>query len=243
MDWLDLLTPSAAILALLAALALVVQSIRQGRQIRQLEQRVSEGGGSATKASLERIAQLQARSTVSQGGLGPGLSVGRRAGVIGACVLVLALIGGGTWFLFFRDDGGGGTSGAASRPSTPASGRTRVALPPERDRVPATVPPLRAPKSTYTVAILNGSGVTGAARSKIRPLLVSRGYTAGNVGDAPTSTVKTSIVYWPRGGNPNVAYNVAHDLGIKRATKNDGVPQNLYGNADAVVIIGKDLAG
>jgi LytR cell envelope-related transcriptional attenuator len=239
MDWVDLLTPSAAILALFAAVGLVVQSIRQGRQLRQLEERVAEGGGTATKASLDRIAQLQARASTSSGVAPPGAGT-RRAAIIAACVLVAALIAGGTWFLFFRD-GGGGSSGSPSA-AMPSGASASRALKPETDAVPATPPALPAPKSSYTVAILNGSGVNGAARGHIRPLVVSAGYTAGNVDDAPTSTVRRSIVYWPPGGNPAVAYNVAEDLGIKRANKNDGVPKSLYGNADAIVIVGKDIA-
>jgi hypothetical protein len=42
MDWLDLVVPSAAILALFGVVALMVVTIRQGRLIRRLEQRLAD---------------------------------------------------------------------------------------------------------------------------------------------------------------------------------------------------------
>jgi LytR cell envelope-related transcriptional attenuator len=239
MDWVDLLTPSAAILALFVAIGLGIQSIRQGRHIRRLEQQVANGGGASSKASLERIQQLQTRAQVSQGGLSPagGGSV-RTWAIAGVSVLVLALIGGGVWFLFLHDSGG--DSGSA-KAATTATTRT-TALPPDRsDLVPAVVPPL-VNKGQYTVAILNGSGVSGAAGEKIGPLVAASGYVVGNVTNAPTSTVRSSVVMFPKAAGKVVAQNVAKDLGIRRARKVDGVSPETYGDADAVVIVGKDLA-
>jgi LytR cell envelope-related transcriptional attenuator len=239
MDWVDFLTPSAAILALFAVIGLGVQSFRQGRHIRRLEERVANGGGATSKASLERIQQLQTRAQVSQGHLVPAGGRGPRNVVIGAVtVLVLALIGGGIWFLFLRDSGDGSPSSANA---TTTTART-TALPPDRsDLVPAAVPPL-VNKGQYTVAVLNGSGVSGAAGQKIGPLVVASGYVVGEVKNAPTSNLRRSVVMFPKPAGKVVAQNVAKDLGIKRARRIDGISPELYGDADAVVIVGKDLA-
>ena len=67
MAWLDLVTPSAAILGLFAAVGLIIVAIRQGRAIRRLEERLARQGEAATPAPLQRIAELQARQKVSSG--------------------------------------------------------------------------------------------------------------------------------------------------------------------------------
>jgi small-conductance mechanosensitive channel len=239
MDWVDLLTPSAAILALFAAIGLGIQSIRQSRHIRRLEEQVANGGGTAGKASLERLQQLQARAKVSQGGVAPAGGGGslRTWAIAGVSVLVVALIGGAVWALFLRDSGDGTSTAKATTPKV----RTTPLAPDRTDLVPAVVPPL-VNKGQYTVAILNGSGVSGAAGEKIGPLVAASGYVVGNVTNAPTSTIKRSVVMFPKASGKIVAQNVAKDLGIRRARKVDGVSPETYGDADAVVIVGKDLA-
>ena len=59
------------------------------------------------------------------------------------------------------------------------------------------MPPL-VNKGQYTVAILNASGVSGAAGEKIGPLVAASGYVVGNVTNAPTSTVKRSVVMFTK---------------------------------------------
>jgi hypothetical protein len=239
MDWLELLAPTAAILALFVAVGLAVQSVRQGRVIRRLQEQVANGGGVAARESLDRIQQLQTRAATSQGGLKPPGRGLRVALPVAVGVLILCLIGGGVWFLFFRGDGSSGsaTPAAAVRP---AASRP---LPPQSFRVPAHPAPLDN-KAAYTIAILNGSGVTGAARGRIQPLVIQAGYTPGNIDDAPSSDVRRSVVLFvsPKRADRNVAYNVAHDLRITQARRIDGNIKSLIGPADAVVIVGKDLA-
>ena len=80
MEWLDLVVPSAAILALFGVVALVVVAIRQGRAIRRLEERLARSGEAADEAPLQRIAELQARQRSSPGGARASRgSCGRRA--------------------------------------------------------------------------------------------------------------------------------------------------------------------
>jgi len=233
MDWLELVTPSLAILALFAAAALVVQSVRHGRAIRRVEDRLSESGGSAaSQAALDRIAQLQSRATLSQGNLPQPRERSVRTGAVtGVSVAVLALIGVGTWALFFR----GGDGHSAPRPNRPSSVPT-----PTDNTVPAVVPPL-ANKADYTVAVLNASGIEGAARLKIAPLVQASGYQVGDIDNATRNDVtKSWVMYAP--GQKAVAQNVAKDIGVTRVTPVDGATAPNIGNSDAVVIVGKDLA-
>jgi hypothetical protein len=233
MDWLELVTPSLAILALFAAAALVVQSVRHGRAIRRVEDRLSESGGSAaSQAALDRIAALQSRASLSQGNLPqPRERSVRKGAVGGVSVAVLALIGVGTWARFFRGGDGHGTT----RPSRPSSVAT-----PTNNSVPAVPPPL-ANKADYTVAVLNGSGVEGLAKNTIAPLVQASGYQIGVIDNASSSDIaKSWVMYAP--GQKAVAQNVAHDIGVTRVTPIDGATAPNIGNSDAVVIVGKDLA-
>jgi hypothetical protein len=240
-EWLDLVTPSAAILALLGVIALVVVAIRQGRAIRRLEERLSKVGESAVEAPLQRIAELQARHQVSEGG--PSVQRQLRMGaVIGVTALVLVAAIGGVWYLFVRDDGGsaqaeGSTPAAATQPTT-----ANPPKPVDETLVPDDVAPLDDP-GAYTLAVFNASGVAGAAGDVVAPLLENEGYSVPLVANPPDGATgrRESVVMWSR-GNKQVAQNVAKVLGIKRAPPIDGYTPDQVGNADAVVLVGLDIA-
>jgi hypothetical protein len=236
MDWLQLLTPSLAILALFGAAALLVQSVRHGRAIRRMEERLTQSGGSAaTQAALDRIAQLQARAVISQGNLPPPRRSLRLGVLGGASVAVLALVGVGSWYLFFRDDGGHGSANTGTQ-----NGRPPAVPAPSRNTVPATVAALDN-KANYTVAVLNASGVEGAARLKVGPRVSASGYQLGPVDNAAVTDIARSLVMWAP-GQELVAQNVARDLQITRITPLDGATAPNIGESDAVVIVGRDLA-
>ena len=239
MDWVDLLTPSAAVLALFIAVGLVVQSIRHGRAIKRLEQGLAQAGGVAVEASLERIQQLQARANISSGEVGPPSALLRRAGVIVAAVVALLIVGGLTWAFFLRGGGGddalaGGNDRTISTPSGPP------AVPPDQSTVPDDLPPLEN-KSLYDVAVLNATEVPGLAGDVIGPRVENEGYQVPFIGDAPEGL--TTSVVMDAEGQKRVGQNVADDLGIAEATPLDGISPDQIGNADAVVLIGEDLAG
>jgi hypothetical protein len=240
MDWLDLLTPSAAVLALFIAVGLVVQSIRHGRAIKRLEQGLAQAGGVAVEASLERIQQLQARANISSGEAMPPSALLRRAGVIIAAVVAVLVIGGLTWAFFLRDGGGddalagNGDDRTISTPSGPPT------VPPDQSTVPDDLPPLEN-KSLYDVAVLNATEVSGLAGDVIGPRVENEGYTLGIVDDAP-EPLDTSVVMYAE-GQKRVGQNVADDLGIAEATPLDGISVEQIGGADAVVLAGQDLAG
>jgi LytR cell envelope-related transcriptional attenuator len=248
MDWVDILVPGAAILALFGVVALVIQSIRQGRAIRRVEERAAVGGGAATEVPMKRLMELQARiegrkpPAAAAGEPSAGPDVRRRVVIVVSSLLVLALAGGGAWYLFVRDDGGGSTAAAqgdgATTTTAPVRPQPAAAV---SGRVPASVPPIDN-KAAYTVAVFNASGITGAAGQKIAPRVTQAGYNLGPVDNAQAQDPTKSVVMWAK-GKRNVAWNVAKDLGIKKATPLDGgfSAQGL-GSVDVVVVVGLDLA-
>ena len=243
MEWLDLVVPSAAILAVFGVVALLVVAIRQGRAIRRIEQRLAERGEAAVEAPLQRIAELQARQALSSGT--PNLSRQiRTAGVIALVGLALVAAVGGVWYLFVRDDGG---SAAADTPAETAGATTSgtTANPPkpvDQTLVPDVVTPV-ADKSIYTVAVFNATGVPGAAGEITAPRLEAEGWSVPLVANEPDGVTgrQESVVMWSK-GKRKVAWNVAEVLGIKRAPPVDGYTPDQYGNADVVVLVGLDLA-
>lgn len=243
--WLDLLTPSAAALSLLLAIALVIQAIRHGRSVRRLESRLAEREGAAARVSLDRLTQLQRRSGTSS-----GQQEGKRRdasrlpplGNIAAVVAVLAVVAGTGWYLFIRDGGSGTAATTTTRSGAVSTATTAKPQPPSASGVvPSTPPPLDQSKSAYTVLVLNGSGVTGAAANLV-PVVDQFGWHTTTPGNASTQTEKTSfVVYLP--GKEAVADNLAIDLNIKKKVPQDGVqiPADAT-DVDAIVIVGLDLA-
>ncbi len=239
MDWVDLVAPSAAILSLFGVVALVIVAIRQGRHIRRLEDLLARGGDAAVEAPLQRIAELQARHAVSQGGTtGPGREQLRTLGVIGLVALALVVGIGGVWYLFVRDDGS--TPVSADTPAgTEQTTSTAPVEPVDTTLVPDEVPPV-ADKSLYRVAVFNASGIQGAAGEVVAPELQNEGWTTEPIANAP-STRQESVVMFTA-GKRRVAWSVAEQLGIERAPPLDGLTPEDIDNADVVVLVGLDLA-
>ncbi|MCU0307877.1 MAG: LytR C-terminal domain-containing protein [Thermoleophilia bacterium] len=244
MDWLEILVMSAAVLSVLAFIGLGILLVRQGHSLRRLQEQVAAGGDeAATAPSMDRLRRLraEARATAPAAGDAAPAPVrvsdpgrGRRLALIGGLgVLVLALAAGGAWFLFIRDSGSGTTAVTPPPPPPPPA--------PPSDRVPQNPPPLDN-KAAYTVAILNGSGVTGFAATRVVPRVQQAGYSVGAVDNARRDDVQVSMVMYSR-GNRVVAQNVAKDLGIRKAPPLGPVAAGRTGGADAVVIVGRDIAG
>ena len=240
MDWLELVAPSAAVLALLLVLALVVQSFRHGRAIRKLEVRLTEVGEASEPASLERLAELSQRAAKDSRSGGGGRV--RWKPVLGfvAIVAVIAVAVAGAWWVL-RSDSGSSTDQADGTTTEQQAPQQQ----PDPAVVPVTPPPLEAQaKAAYEVAVLNASGVPLAAADRVMPLVVAQGDQRGAIGDAPdgTSDLADSFVMYAD-GEEALGFNLANDLGIDRAIPLDGVTPDQIGNADAVVMIGIDLAG
>jgi hypothetical protein len=242
-EWLDLVVPSAAILALFGVVALLYVAIRQSRVIRRLEQRLADRGEASIEAPLQRIAELQAREQVSSGRPAYTAQL-RTAGIVALAALALVLAIGGVWYLFVRDDGGGGGTASAEPPAAATTAGT-TANPPEpvdQTLVPDEVPAIDD-KALYTVAVLNASGVSGAAGDITAPRLQAEGWNVPPelIDNAPDVGRQESVVMFTR-GKRRVAWNVAEDLGIKRAPPVDGLTSDQYGNADVIVLVGLDIA-
>jgi len=239
-EWVDLVAPSAAIFSVFGLVALVIVVIRQGRRIRRLEDRQSQSGDAAVEAPLQRIADLQARATTSTGTV-PREGQMRSLGIIALVALALVVGVGGVWYLFVRDDGGG-TASAGDTPGATTTNTPTTVNPPEpvdTTLVPDTVQPL-PDRTIYTVAVLNASGIQGAAGDVIAPRLRGEGWITGTEANAPTIRDESVVMF--TGGKKRVAQNVAKDLGIARTPPIDGLSPDEIGDADVVVLVGLDLA-
>ncbi len=232
MDVIDLLTPVVAVLSLFAAVLLAILLIRQSRRVGDLEERVASGGGSAGKASLDRIAELQARIQTSSGSAPSG---GRRAlGVVASSLVLLGVLGAGAWYVLLREPA------AKTAQTTTSNPKPERPKPPIGDgTVPDSPPALPNGKSAYTVSVFNGSNTTGAAAATLDRIGLL-GYTKGNTGNAGALT--TTVVMFPAGSRI-IGWNVAYDLGVKTAKRLDGLTTTQIANADAVVVLGSDGVG
>ncbi|WP_217915721.1 LytR C-terminal domain-containing protein [Miltoncostaea marina] len=241
MDWLELVAPSAAILSLFGVVALAVVAFRQGRHIRGLEDRLGRAGDAASEASLQRIAELQARQGISQGAP-PDARGMRLAATVAAVAVVLLVAIGSVWYVVVRDDGGADPAASGGDATTEQRTATAPAEPVDATLVPDDVPAI-ADKSIYSVAVFNASGQQGYASDVAAPALVNEGWSVPVVDNPPdgTSDLQESVVMWTR-GKRKVAWSVADALGIKRAPPLEGLTPDQFGNADVVVLIGRDIA-
>lgn len=202
--------------------------------------RAAERSGQRTPPPGKATRPSSAASGKKSSGKGGG---GNGALVALVGIVAVAVIAVGVWFLFLRggDASTPATAGTATTATstTGATGGTATA-PDTASEVPADVPPV-ANKAAYTVAVLNASGVSGAAANRVAPRVQAAGYTLGVVDNAAQQDLVTSVVqYVP--GRKEVAWNVAKDLGITTAGPVDSLSKGRIGTADVVVIVGKDLS-
>ena len=112
---------------------------------------------------------------------------------------------------------------AATKPkaATPAGGPARALL----------------PRSSTSVTVLNGNGISGAAAAEASRVRV-RGYLIGQVGNAPRSGYGHTVVMY-RDGRRREALRLARDLGIGLVSPLDGLrPRDLFGAQLAIVVGG-----
>ncbi len=159
---------------------------------------------------------------------------------VGALVLVALVVGRGMVGFLGRGRRGGATPQAGD---TPVATGTAADPPPDGTSVPTELPPLQD-KAQFEVAVFNASGVSRAAADKVLPTVEAEGYTGGLVEDAPdgTSDLQESVVMYTD-GNRRLGFQLAQDLGVERAIPLEGITEEQAGGADAVVLIGLDLAG
>lgn len=168
---------------------------------------------------------------------------------VAAVIAVLAVILGTSWYLFIRDD----DTSAADGPTTTlvqegqgtSTTRTTPRATPADElvtTVPATAPQLAGGKGAYTIKVVNGSGVTGAA-ANLTPRISGMGYETVSAGNTETQDVTQSFVAYVNNSKIAVAQNVAKDLELTRVGPLDGVTlQNESDSVgvDAIVVIGND---
>lgn len=237
-DLLRIIAITVTFASLAAAIGLALVVWRRRGLIRTLEVRQGSGLGLSAPVAFDRVAVLRAREGISQGGvpMSAGSGSGTAIGVVALAVVVIAAGGFGGWWFLVRGSAGpaSGTVALQGKPSTSA-------LPPDSSMQVPDNPPAIQDRAAYTVAVLNASGTSGAARDRIAPKVETAGYRVGMIGDAGRQNVTTSVVMW-RPGQRAVAQNVAKDLGINLALPLDGVAESRIGAADVVVVVGRDIA-
>ena len=111
-----------------------------------------------------------------------------------------------------------------------------AAAPPKRTAAatPAKKPTL--PRGETSVMVLNGNGQAGAAHSAA-DRVQARGYLLGNVGNAPSITAHTLVMFRP--GYEAEGRRLARDLHVRIVRPLDGMrPTQLLG-AHLVLILGR----
>jgi LytR cell envelope-related transcriptional attenuator len=88
-----------------------------------------------------------------------------------------------------------------------------------------------------SVAVLNGTAVAGLG-AKVADDVTANNFSLGTVGNSRKEYDQTVVMYEP--GQKKAAVKVAHDLGVKPVQQIDRATQQEAGNADVVVIAGRD---
>jgi LytR cell envelope-related transcriptional attenuator len=153
---------------------------------------------------------------------------------IALIVAGVIVIGGGAAYgisHLVNDNGGSpGKATATTKQSSNAPATTTKAKP-----APRVVP------SKVTVAVLNGTTVTGLA-SETANKLVQLGFQRGNTSNADTQGQQAQSVVEYSGNNARAARLVANRLGISDIEPIDAQTQVKAGDATVTVIIGADRA-
>jgi hypothetical protein len=87
------------------------------------------------------------------------------------------------------------------------------------------------------VAVLNGTAVSGLGQ-KVADDVTANNFSLGTVGTSRKEYDQTVVMYEP--GQKKAASKVAHDLGVRPIQRIDRATQDAAGNADVVVIAGRD---
>ena len=111
-----------------------------------------------------------------------------------------------------------------------------AAAPRQRTAVPASAKKPTLARRETTVMVLNGNGQAGAAHTAASRVQ-GRGYMLGEVGNAPSTTPRSLVMYRP--GYEAEGRRLGHDLHIRIVRPLDGMrPAQLLG-AHLVLIVGR----
>jgi hypothetical protein len=155
---------------------------------------------------------------------------------IALIVAGVIVIGGGAAYgishLVSDNGSGAGKATATTQQSSKAGGTTTAA----KKKALAPIRP-----SSVTVAVLNGTSVTGLA-SQTSNKLTQMGFKPGNFTNTAVRGQQAQSVVEYSGNNGRAARLVANKLGISDTEPIDSATQALAGDATVTVIIGADRA-
>ncbi|MEA2369449.1 MAG: LytR cell envelope-related transcriptional attenuator, partial [Thermoleophilaceae bacterium] len=159
----------------------------------------------------------------------------RYLALIVAGVIVLGL-GGVVGFLALTDSDGGAKKSSPSVSLPNGSGATKKKSSHKKRNFPPAIDP-----ATVTVAVLNGTQVTGLASSTGQKVSAA-GFRLGNVATASQQTPRTESVVLYQPGQSRQARAVARKLDISQIEPVDSSSAALAGAANVVVVVGADKA-
>jgi hypothetical protein len=134
-----------------------------------------------------------------------------------------------------KSDGGSGSSALSS--SSGGGGSSSSSKSSKHSHKTAAIN-----KGSITVAVLNGTTVTGLAAT-VAAKVEQAGFRRGNTNNALTQGQQAESVVEYSDGNIKAARLVASRLGIGQVEKIDPQTQGLAGDATVTVIVGADKAG
>jgi hypothetical protein len=159
----------------------------------------------------------------------------RYLALIVAGVIVLGL-GGAVGFLALTGNDNGSKKRASSVALPKGGGTTPGKAKPRKSTAPPVDP------ATVTVAVLNGTQVTGLAGTTGQKVSAA-GFRLGNVATASQAAPRAESVVLYRPGSSREARAVARKLGISQIEPIDSTSETLAGTATVVVVVGADRAG
>jgi hypothetical protein len=134
-------------------------------------------------------------------------------------------------------------TGSDKKKSTPSSGSPSISLPKSKRAKGShkkSFPPAINP-SSVTVAVVNGTSVTGAA-ARTGTKVSAAGFRLGNLSTASQQQRAESVVMFKPGANRQ-ARVVAGKLNVAQIAPIDQQTANVAGGAPVVVVVGADKAG
>jgi hypothetical protein len=168
---------------------------------------------------------------------GDGRSRGRVAAIVGGVVGAIAVVGVAVFLILGSSGGGGG--GAAPKPNTvtpPASSTTGSGG--SGGQAAAKVD-----RGAVTVAVLNGTKITGLARTA-SDRVVQKGYKQGVVTNDGSATIRQTTQIFYDANQRNAALDVAKILGVRTSAiqQMTSVQKALANGAQVAVFVGADKA-
>ena len=111
-----------------------------------------------------------------------------------------------------------------------------AATPPKRTAAPPAKKKPLLPRDQVSVIVLNGNGMAGAAHAAA-DRVQAHGYLLGNVGNAPSATPHTVVMFRP--GFAGEGRRLARDLHVRIVRPLDGMRTSQLLGSHLVLILGR----